>query len=212
MVLDVYEIMQDDYPNIIRDITEHGLDVAKLISTHVDHEDHMWATDNKPNYMSIGNMKFTNVYFSSLDALLNWIQEMLKTGKAAIDVTGMTTNVFVSIHTTLAGLSMWNFNKSYHGFSIAKVRWFVTTLAYLYNAAAKVGVLELAWPDLDYIIEMHGLDRIFVGGPPSNSRDFLDRHFISICVSSQVLVKDFKSMDTKRGSMPHFSLEEVINE
>jgi hypothetical protein len=71
MVLDVYEIMQDDYPNIIRDITEHGLDVAKLISTHVDHEDHMWATDNKPNYMSIGNMKFTNVYFSSLDALLN---------------------------------------------------------------------------------------------------------------------------------------------
>lgn len=131
IVLDVHEIMQDNYRKIFTDVTSYCYDTAKLIRSYVSYEDVMWEAGNKTDYMTANNVKFTNVYFSSLDALLNWVQELLKTDKVTKDSTedfGMATDIFVTMHATLAGLSMWQFGKTYHGFSIAKVSWFVTFL------------------------------------------------------------------------------------
>lgn len=222
IVMDVYEIMRDDYRKLFKDITGHGFDIARLIRLHVDYEDHMWAIGRKPDYMSKGNLKFTNVYLSSLDKLLNWTQELLKTDNSPTSSAGMTTDVFVSIHSTLAGLSMWNFNKTYHGFSIAKTRWFVTSLAHLYNAAKQIGGLEVEWPDLEYIIKMHGSDRIFTGSRPTDPKDFYERYMISNCVPSHAFSKDCRltgshhpevspEIRKKRGPIAHFPLEEAIN-
>jgi hypothetical protein len=221
IVLDVHEMTREDYTKIFKDVTQHGFDIAQLIRTHVDYEDYMWEIGKKPDYMSYSNMKFSNVYLSSMHALLKWIQELLKTDNQAERGVGINTGVFVTIHSTLAGLSMWNFHRTYHGFSIAKVRWFITTLAHLYNAAAEVGGLDYAWPDLDYIIEMHGVDRVFVGGPPVNPREFLERYCMSTCVSSRIAAKDYRptgkylppvsaEMKKKRGLIPHFPLEDAI--
>lgn len=224
LVLDVHEIVHQDHQRIFKDITNHGLDLAKLIRTHTDYEDQMWDIDKRPDCMSAGNVKFSNVYLTSLDSLLNWLQELLKVNTETDTSTGMiTTEEFVTTHATLAGLSMWSFNKTYYGFSIAKVSWFVTSLAHLYNAALKVGGLEHYWADLDYIIEMHGPRRIFVGGVPQDPQDFYDRFLISTCTSSRVFAKDYKmpakflplvapEMRNKRGLMRHFPLEDVIRQ
>jgi hypothetical protein len=224
IVLEVREMMQDDYRKIFSDITEYGLDIAKLIRTHIDYEDHMWKSGTKPDYMSKGNMKFTNVYLSSLNSLLNWIQEVLKTDKTPVSGTtgpGMDTGAFITMHPTLAGLSLWSFNETYNALSISKVNWFITTLSHLYSAALQVGGLDVAWPDLAYIIEMHQPNRIFVGGPQTDPKDFLERYYLSICVPSRSLAKDFQvtrevypsappDLRKKRGPLSHFPLEDTI--
>lgn len=81
----------------------------------------MWKIDKKPDCMTGNEVKFTNVYLSSLDALLKWLQELLKEVHSETP-SATTTNDFVVLHPTLAGLSIWHFNKTYHGFSISKVR------------------------------------------------------------------------------------------
>ena len=104
---------------------------------------------------------------------------------------------------------------------MGKVKWFITTLAHLYNAAIQAGGLRTSWKDLDFIIEEHGSDRIFVDGPLVNPQDFLHRYNMSICVSTRVLAKDFKlkgnylpsgpaELKKTRGLMSHFPLEDKI--
>jgi hypothetical protein len=221
IVLDVHEITREDYGKIFKDITEHGFDVAHLIRTHIDYDDYMWKIGKKPDYMTLSDMKFSNVYLSSLDALLKWIQEVIKTDNTTGQEPGMFTGIFVTMHATLAGLSMWTFQKTYHGFSIAKVQWFVTTLAHLYNAAIEVGELEPDWPDLEFIVAAHGPERLFVGGPPEDPQDFLERFYLSTCVSSRIMAKDYKQIGNfvptlpaelkkKRGLIPHFPLEDAV--
>jgi hypothetical protein len=216
IVLDVRELMQDEYRKI---------DTAKPIRSHISYEDVMWETGNKPDYTTANNVKFTNVYLSSLDQLLNWVQELLKTDKVTEDSNdefSMATDIFVTMHATLAGLSMWQFCKTYHGFSIAKVGWFVTFISHLYNATRQIGDLDTPWPDLEYIIKMHGAERLFVGGPLLNPKDFLERLYISTCISSRIRAKDFRlsgktypgmpaELKRKRGLMSHFPLESLIS-
>jgi hypothetical protein len=224
IVLDANETMGAEYRKINQDVVQQGFDIARLIRTHTDYEDRMWESGTKPDYMSKGNMKFSNVYLSSLDCLLNWIQEVLKTKESERCGTASTyvaTDAFVAMHPTMAGLSIWNFNKTYAGFSITKVNWFVTAICHLYNAAKQVGGLDVIWPDLDYIMELHETERIFVGEPPTDPNDFLERYYLSACVSSRSFAKDFRSTGNnfpsappevrkKRGLMAHFPLEEAI--
>jgi hypothetical protein len=49
------------------------------IEYYLEAEDYMWEIGQKPEYMSSGDLKFSNVYLSSMHTLLNWIQELLKT-------------------------------------------------------------------------------------------------------------------------------------
>lgn len=225
IVLDANETMGGEYRKINQDVVQQGFDIARLIRTHTEYEDRMWDSGTKPDYMSKGNMKFSNVYLSSLDSLLNWIQEVLKTKDSARCGTADTyvaTDAFVAMHPTMAGLSIWNFNKTYAGFSITKVNWFITAICHLYNAAIQVGGLDEIWSDLDYIMDLHETDRIFVGDPPTDPDDFLERYYLSACVSSRSFAKDFRltgnhfpvappEVRKKRGLMTHFPLEETIS-
>jgi hypothetical protein len=62
ILLDVQGIVREDYRSIYKNVTEHALDVARLMRVHVEYEDRMWASGNKPDYMSRGETKFTNVF------------------------------------------------------------------------------------------------------------------------------------------------------
>lgn len=219
-MLDVEEALKKEYQAIYKAVTKQSLDIARLIHTHIEYEDLTWKIDRKPDYMAGSDMKFTNVFLSSLDVLLKWVQELLQEVPSETP-RATTTDGFVVLHPTSAGLSMWHFNKTYHGLSIGKVKWFITTLAHLYNAAIRAGGLRTFWKDLDFIVEKHGSDRVFVGGPPVNPQDFLDRCDMSICISTRVLAKGFKlkgnylptgpaELEKTRGMMSYFPLEDTI--
>jgi hypothetical protein len=104
----------------------------------------------------------------------------------------MTTDVFAAVHPTLAGLAMSYYNMVYQSTSIGKVQWIITSLCHLYNAARQVGGLEIAWPDLEMIIQMHGSQRIFVGDPPTSPNDFHNRFLLAMCVSTQFMASDYR--------------------
>lgn len=151
IVLDIQEAVRDDYRRMLRDLTEHGLDIARCIRCHVDYEDRMWAKGTKPDYMCKEEIKFTILFLKPLDKLLDWLQDVLNSRKVP-----MAASVFIIVHSTLAGLSMWHYNMIYHHTTIAKIQRFINGLAHLYNAAYQIGGLNIQWPDLDYLIKTHG--------------------------------------------------------
>tara|TARA_R110002003_G_scaffold110_15_gene9351 strand:+ start:133 stop:2904 length:2772 start_codon:yes stop_codon:yes gene_type:complete len=221
ILLDVQDIVRGDKHKLYRDVTEHGIDVARLMRAHVDYEDRMWAIGKKPDYMAQGFTKFSNVFIAPLDSLLDWLQVLVKTEDGARASDRMTIDVFVSAQATMAGLAMSYFGTLYQSISISKVQWFLTSLCHLYNAARQVGGLELAWPDLDFITQMHGPKRIYVGDPPTDPYDFHSRHLLAMCVSSRFMASDHKGtgrtapmapklLHQKHGLAPQFPLEEKI--
>ncbi|KAL1793051.1 hypothetical protein ACET3X_008033 [Alternaria dauci] len=218
IVLDIQEAVREDYRRILGDLTEHGLDIARCIRYHVNYEDRMWAKGTKPDYMSKEEIKFSTILLNPLDRLLEWLQELLNS-----DAKPMTASVFITIHSTLAGLSMWHFNQIYHQTAIAKIQWFIHGMAHLYNAACQMGGLEIRWPDLDYLITMYGIKVMFRGDPPTHPKDFLNRFLLSGNTSSRAMASDFrhtshflpqlsKELSAKRGLQPELPLEAKITD
>jgi hypothetical protein len=151
IVLDIQGTVREDYRRMLRDLTEHGLDIARRIRCHVDYEDRMWANGTKPDYMCKEEIKFSTLLLKPLDRLLDWLQDVLNSREVP-----MSASIFITIHSTLAGLSMWHYNQIYHHNTITKIQWFINGLAHLYNAAYQIGGLNIRWPDLDYLIKTHG--------------------------------------------------------
>ncbi|KAJ4370545.1 hypothetical protein N0V83_005066 [Neocucurbitaria cava] len=220
IVVDVQKIVCVHSPILLSDITEQSLDTFKMMRDHVDYEDAMWKSGEKPDYLSSEEFKFSDVFLNPLESLLGWIQQLTSDEVPAADQK-LPMHEFVRVHTTLAGLSMWHFNKVYQGTSIRKVQWFVTCLAHLYNAARQVGDLNIDWPDLHFIVQMHGTQRLFLGDPPTDSKDFLHRFWLATCTSSRFMASDHRNKGRyaprtarethhKRALMPHFPLEETI--
>jgi hypothetical protein len=54
ILLDVKEVVCKDNHRVLRDLTEHGFDIARLIRFHTEYEDHMWAVGTKPDYFCAG--------------------------------------------------------------------------------------------------------------------------------------------------------------
>jgi hypothetical protein len=183
IIMDIQEVIGDDHRRLFKDATEHCLDIARRMRSHIDYEDHMWSIGQKPDYICAEEIKFSTVFLKPIDSLLGWIQELLKARDNTGTESGMTTDVFITVHSTLAGMCMWYFNRIYQAAAITKIQWFIVGLSHLYNAARQVGGLDLAWPDLDYIIETHGSQRIFVGTPPTDPYDFLNRYVLACHMS-----------------------------
>jgi hypothetical protein len=216
IVLDIQEAVREDYRRMLRDLTEHGLDIARCIRYHVDYEDRMWAKGTKPDYMCKEEIKFSTILLNPLDRLLEWLQELLNSQEKP-----MTASIFITVHSTLAGLSMWHFNSIYHHTAIAKIQWFIHGMAHLYNAACQMGGLEILWSDLDYLIMIYGAKVMFRGDPPTHPNDFLNRYLLSGNTSSRVMASDFRhtseflpqisrELGAKRGLQPELPLEAKI--
>ncbi|CAO2648808.1 Nn.00g097570.m01.CDS01 [Neocucurbitaria sp. VM-36] len=221
MIRDLEETSCKDHIKLLYNITEHSLDILKLMRDHVDYEDRMWAAGNKPDYLCREDFKFSDVFLHPLDSLLGWIQDLMGIDGVPDAFGKFTPEVFIVVHSTFAGLTMWHFNKVYQSTAIAKVQWFITCLCHLYNAARQVGGLNIAWPDLDFIIQMHGTQRIFIGDPPTDPRDFIERFRLACCASSRSRASDYRQKGKhvpyatrearhKRGLVTHFPLEDTI--
>lgn len=116
---------------------------------------------------------------------------------------------------------MWHFRRLYQSMAIEKKKWIIVSLSHLYNAARHIGGLDVCRPDLEFIIESRGKQRIFIGDPPMNPNDFRGRLAMAMCVSARQLAKDYRSRKwkkvtketrAKRGLMPHFPLQERIKD
>jgi hypothetical protein len=218
IVLDIQDVVREDYRRMLRDLTEHGLDIARCIRCHVDYEDRMWAKGTKPDYMCREEIKPSTLLLKPLDRLLDWLQELLNSQEVP-----MAASVFITVHSTLAGLSMWHYNRIYHHTTASQIQWFIKGLAHLYNAAYQMGGLNLHWPDLDYMIKIHGTKAMFRGDPPTHPNDFLNRYLLSGNTSSRAMATDFhstskylpqvsKGVGAKRGLQIELPLEAKIHD
>lgn len=219
ILLDIEQISAQENNRIVLDLTEHALDVSDLLRLHVEYENSMWAKD-RPDYMAKDQTKLSSSLLPEASNLLQWVHVLLRTAEES-NLEIDSSHGLIATHPTLAGLSTWHFHNFYHSISISKVQWFVIALSHLYNAARKLGLLELEWPDLEFIISTNGPQRIFVGDAPTSRDEFEDRYRLALCTTSRTMASDYRAkgkyqdgapnmVKKKRGLRPNFPLQQKI--
>ncbi|KAJ4301021.1 hypothetical protein N0V90_003110 [Kalmusia sp. IMI 367209] len=197
IMLDIQQNVTSHLREVYVDVFDHGVHTADLIRAHMMYEDEMWNKGDKPDYMTVGEIKFSNVYLPTLERLLDWLKQL--TCKERGTASGMYIVTFLALHPILSGLTMWFYHRSYHSSAISKAQWFIVALAHLYNACRKVGGLAVPWADLEFIIQSQGAARIYVGGPPTDPSFFPDRLCLALCSSMRMFAKDYRG-DHKRAT------------
>lgn len=236
MLLDVNLIVLKDHPVIFAEHLDQAMHTVDLIRAHIDYEDTMWDAGTRPDYMTVGDTKVSNVFFPTLHSLAAWLKQFTDEDADIASGTGSGTGSaserkrttiernedFLTCHPVLAGLVSYHFHKSYFGIAIQKTQWFLVALAHLYNACCQVGGLNMAWPDLQFVIDSQGEKRIFVGTKPRNPQFFYNRLALAMCASSRIFGTDHtrsglwtktpREMRAKRGLLSYFPLEDKIRQ
>jgi hypothetical protein len=179
IIMDIQDLFRDPFLNedLCDDIMEQNKQTSEAMRDHCEYEDGMWAAGIKPEYMHKGDTKFTNVFFPLMTAIVSWL-EQLSNDKAAY------------MHPVLSGLVTYHFSRQYQMLAISKTTWFWVSLIHLYNACRQIGGLSVSWPDLEYMIETHGDERVFVGARPRDPQLFYGRWTLGLSLSSRALVED----------------------
>ncbi|KAM3417680.1 hypothetical protein BST61_g5916 [Cercospora zeina] len=84
-------------------------------------------------------------------------------------------------HPVLAGLLVFHLNVRLQEAGITCNAWgSVLYPAHLYNACQQSGGLDAPWRDIEYMIETHAAKRLFVGVPPSEASDYIERFVFAL--------------------------------
>ena len=61
--------------------------------------------------------------------------------------------------------------------------------AHLYNAVRQTGQLAISWPDMDFIIDLHTPQRVFVGGAPKTPEAFFKQACLMLGMSPETFAR-----------------------
>lgn len=205
--------------DFFHDINEEFFHITDMIRDHCDYEDNMWALGHKPEYMSLGDTKFSNVFLKPAQEIMDWTEQMRQSSNPEVEAKGKVLPMeFISMHPLMSSLVLYHFRRLYNSIAIGKIQWFIVALCHLYNACRQVGGLNVIWPDLEYIMDTQGAKRIFVGNRPTEPRSFYNRLCLGMASSSRSTAKDHTSRNglwaradketkAKRGLPPLLPLE-----
>ena len=190
VLLDIQELLANNLSYFRYDVLDHATYIFQCLQGHFSYEDKVWDTMEKPDYMTVDEVKWSTQYLPTMEKMTNWTRELLDSNTEPR--TGMSNPYFLTVNPILSGKTMWDYHRTFHGDAIHKVRWFIVALAHLYNACLQVGGLEISWPDLDFIIESQGEARIFVGGRPKNPDLFHKRLALALGGSPSKISKNYR--------------------
>ncbi|KAF2749825.1 hypothetical protein M011DRAFT_484514 [Sporormia fimetaria CBS 119925] len=224
ILLLVQQQMDDNMINQFLETTADGImRIQECMKGHMEYEDKMWAAGTKPDYMTVGETKFSNVFLSPCDQMVRWMDSVFGEPEED-DPKKMTALDFIANHPVMAGLTLYHFQNKYQMLTISKTQWFIIALCHLYNACRQIGGLSAPWPDLEYIIETHGTRRIFIGARPTDPQKFAERLNMGLLCSARgfsedqrirtkwnTLPRTDKKTRGKRGLKLHSVLTELVN-
>lgn len=86
----------------------------------------------------------------------------------------------------ISGLTLFHFRARLHkiGLDAINETGGITICAHLTNALTREGLLQTWWYDIDFAIKSLGVDPFFVGGEPTDRRDYFKRFFMQYGVSA----------------------------
>ncbi|KAF2109098.1 hypothetical protein BDV96DRAFT_605172 [Lophiotrema nucula] len=197
IVYDINVVIGNEYFEPFDDVAEHIVALSETMRSHCEYEDKLWELSNKPDYMSKGETKFSNYFLLPASTMIDWMDQIFDNQAQQRANDGFGAVLFMSYHPVLAGLVYYHYHKTYSAMSVSKIGWFVVALCHLYNAAKLVGGLDVSWPDLDFIIESHGVKRIFVGDPPTDPSLLYDRFRLAMTTSLRNFTKDGRERNNK---------------
>ncbi|KAJ4344552.1 uncharacterized protein N0V89_012296 [Didymosphaeria variabile] len=219
ILLDIQELLliTGSMEEVSSDMFNHSKDMVEIMKAHIDYEDELWNKGEKPDYMSVGDTKYSNQFLPILQSLRHYLLKLSKDDSQ--EVSGLLNITFFAAHPILCGLTMWDFHRTYHSAARIKVQWFTVALAHLHNACRQLGGLASPWPDLEFIIQSQGQARIYVGGPPTDPNVFFQRMCLALCASPRGIAKDSRkarqlnpATKQKRGLASYTPLEDRIRE
>jgi hypothetical protein len=114
---------------------------------------------------------------------------------------GWDENCVVKKHPLLAGLLKFSIHMmmQYEGILLVNSITTVVSIAHLYNAAQQEGYLsrDKPWQDLEFVLNVHSAQDIFVGGRPTNTGDYAKRMALAQGVSPETFARNRRSLGPK---------------
>lgn len=196
ILIDIHVVARDDCYDIFDEVMEGNIRISEVMRAHCEYEDRMWSIGIKPDYMSVGETKFSDCFLTPSTSIIAWLRQTLDDEKRN-STDYLTACDFVSVNPVLSGLTLYHFHTLYSSTAIGKIQWFIICFCHLYNACRQIGGLSVSWPDLEYIIEMHGVGRIFVGGRPTDPYFFFERLNLALARTSRAITSEYWRKNTK---------------
>ena len=86
------------------------------------------------------------------------------------------------------------------GLSLTNAYDTILSTAHLYNAATQLKLLTVPWPDMEFLISIHTPKRIFIGGLPTTSEDFLKRFQLVLGASAVNFARNRRAIKAQSSS------------
>ncbi|KAF2657315.1 hypothetical protein K491DRAFT_626735, partial [Lophiostoma macrostomum CBS 122681] len=121
IVMDVARTLREDPWGIFQEVTESSIRISKLLRNHCDYEDDMWKAGIKPEYMTVGVTKFSDIFLGPAAQIINWLNAVLEKDKQKPEgEVGFDACDFISAYPVLGGMVLYHFHKLYHTLGIQK--------------------------------------------------------------------------------------------
>ncbi|KAF7511437.1 hypothetical protein GJ744_004626 [Endocarpon pusillum] len=196
--LDVHHILRTDVGRGLRDLQVAG-NAAK--ATLEEHFRFM-----KTNKCELRDRKDESECRQMMHSIEEWgcnTQESKDLNKYSTRKSGIRwdENCVVKKHPLLAGLLKFSIHLMMQSEGILLVNSVTTVLstAHLYNAVREEGYLprDKNWEDLDFILNIHSSQDIFIGNRPTNPEEYAKRMSLAQGISPETFAKNRRSMGPK---------------
>ncbi|ORY12109.1 hypothetical protein BCR34DRAFT_564231 [Clohesyomyces aquaticus] len=74
----MYILRDGLHEDTVDDVCHLGMELSDLMRKHCEYEDGMWALSTKPEYMTMGETKFSNHFLQPSGELLDWLDLLMR--------------------------------------------------------------------------------------------------------------------------------------
>ncbi|KAF5686663.1 hypothetical protein FDENT_5664 [Fusarium denticulatum] len=187
ILLDVHHILRADTASVFETLSYHTSAMRNDLNLHIQHHQNLksetWPASNERA-------------FKELEQSIAWIGKdpvFLAKKRVGQKVGAQVTNdQMYRIHflsPILSGLLLFHYRAGLHemGITVLNAWGSVTYPAHLYNALQQEGLLINRWQDMDVVRSLLGDSNFFVGSPPKNKDEHLNRFLLQMGYSASAI-------------------------
>ncbi|KAG5743055.1 hypothetical protein H9Q72_013948 [Fusarium xylarioides] len=187
ILLDVHHILRGDTASVFETLSSHTSAMRNDLNQHIKHhqnlESETWPASNE---RALKELEQSIAWIGKDPVFLAKKRVGQKVGAQVTD-DQMYRIYFLS--PILSGLLLFHYRAGMHeiGITVLNAWGSVTYPAHLYNALQQEGLLINRWQDMDVVRSLLGDSNFFVGSPPKNKDEYLNRFLLQMGYSASAI-------------------------
>lgn len=187
ILLDVHHILRADTASVFETLSSHTSAMRNDLNLHIKHHQNLksetWPASNE---RALKELEQSIAWIGNDPVFLAKKRVGQKVGAQVTDDQMYRIHFLSPI---LSGLLLFHFRAGMHEVGIAVLNAWgsVTYPAHLYNALQQEGLLVSSWQDMEVVRSLLGDSNFFVGSPPKNKDEYLNRFLLQMGYSASAI-------------------------